>query len=269
VRSRLKYVLLAGAIACVLFGLTGSSGESTSSSASEEILMRHADPKGLPMLIPSIVVFVVAICGGHFLAALTVGVLLAIVVGPLAGVFPIERVVAISEEGEITGSAVQGALSLMPTAILTLLLVTAIGIMQAGGFLDLLMRKLQPTIATSTRKAELAILGLISFTNVSVSVNTVAMITAGPLANVIRKEAKIHPYRSANLLDTISCSFPYVLPYATSVVAAVAIQEQVAQTHDAVPVIQWSAFLPYAFYGHALLPVMVLAVLTGYGRKSG
>lgn len=221
------------------------------------------------MLIPSVVVFVVAVRGGHFLGALTIGILLAVVIGPLAGVFPLERVFAINSAGEVTGSAVRGAMSLMPTAILTLLLVTVIGLMKAGGFLDLVMHKLQSVIAGSIRNAELAILALISFTNVCVSVNTVAMITAGPLANVIRKDAGIHPYRSANLLDTVSCSFPYMLPYATSVVAAVAIQKEVAKRFPEVPVVEWSEFLPYAFYNHTLLPLMVLAILTGFGRRAG
>ncbi|MEZ6061293.1 MAG: Na+/H+ antiporter NhaC family protein [Planctomycetaceae bacterium] len=269
VRSRLKYVLIAAAVATVLFAVIGGGGTSQSAEVSQEILKKNSDPKGLPMLIPSVVVFVIAISGGHFLGALTVGIFLAAVIGPMTGVFEFERIFAINSQGEVTGSAVRGAMSLVPTAILTLLLVTAIGLMRVGGFLDLLMKKLQSLIAGSLRNAELAILALISFTNVCVSVNTVAMITAGPLANVIRKNAGIHPYRSANLLDTVSCSFPYLLPYATSVVAAVAIQKQVTELYPEVPVVEWSEFLPYAFYNHALLPLMVLSILTGFGRREG
>ncbi len=269
VKSRLKYVLIAAGIALLLFLIFGGSGRSLNEADAQNLLAETADPTGLPMLIPSIFVFVVAISGHHFLAALTAGVFAAIVIGPLTGVFPFERVFHVTAEGTVEGSAVRGAMSLAPISILTLLLVSTIGIMKSGGFLDLVMAKLRGLIGQSLRKAEFAIVGLISFANICVSVNTVAMITAGPLANLLRKDAGIHPYRSANLLDTISCSFPYILPYATSVVAAVAIQQEVAARYAYVPVVGWGELAPYFFYGHVLLPLMLIAVVTGFGRQRG
>jgi len=164
---------------------------------------------------------------------------------------------------------VNGAIALIPTSILTLLLVTAIGIMQAGGFLEKFISWLQRTIARSVRGTEFAILGLITFTNICVSVNTVAMITAGPLANILRKKFNIHPYRSANLLDTVSCSFPYLLPYAATIVAAIAIQQQVAERYSFATVLSWEQFVPYCFYGLVLFPLMIVAAATGFGRKQG
>ena len=115
----------------------------------------------------------------------------------------------------------------------------------------------------------MAIIALISFTNICVSVNTVAMITAGPLANALRKRHNIHPYRSANLLDTISCSFPYILPYAATIVAATAIQHRVAERYDFAVVLTWAQEAPFIFYGIVLFPLMILAVITGFGRKKG
>lgn len=269
VRSRLKYVAITVLIAGTLFVQLGGSSTTIDAATSEAILAETADPKGLPMLIPAILVFVVAVSGGHFLAALTVGVVAAVIIGPLAGVFPISDVFRITDDGKVAGSAVEGALSLMTTSILTLLLVTAIGIMAAGGFLEKLLRGIRSFVGTSAQRAEWAIFGLISFTNVSVSVNTVAMITTGPPANEIRKTVGLQSYRVANILDTISCSFPYILPYATASVAAVAIQTQVAAKYPAVPVVPWEQFVPFYFYGHVLLGVMMLSILTGFGRRQG
>jgi Na+/H+ antiporter NhaC len=164
---------------------------------------------------------------------------------------------------------VDGAMGLVPIAVLTLLLVTAIGLMAAGGFLDRLMDWLDRTVARSVRGAEAAIVALISFANVCVSVNTVAMITCGPLANALRKRHRIHPYRSANLLDTISCSFPYMLPYASTIIAAEAIQRKVAATHTFAPVLPWANQAVYIFYGIVLFFLMIFAVITGYGRSKG
>jgi Na+/H+ antiporter NhaC len=269
VRSRLKYVLITAALASLLFVMTGEASRPVDGSETDRMLAETADPLGLPMLIPSVVVFLVAVSGHHFLGALTLGVASAVVIGPLFGVFPIERVFHVTAEGSVAGSAVEGALGLMPTAILTLLLVTAIGIMNASGFLDMVLQWLQKVIQGSVRRAELAIVGLVSFANICVSTNTVAMITSGPLANVIRKQAGIHPYRSANLLDTISCSFPFILPYATAVVAAGALQRQVAERYPTVPIVPWAEFVPYFYYGHILFPLMILAILTGFGQRKG
>ncbi|MFQ5605760.1 MAG: Na+/H+ antiporter NhaC family protein [bacterium] len=269
VRSRLKYVLIAAGISVMLFGVFGGSETSFAPMEAEKLLAETANPTGLPMLIPAIIVFFVAVSGRHFLAALTAGTFAAVVIGPLAGVFPLERVFTLNLDGTVTGSAVNGVMALVPTAILTLLLVTAIGIMQAGGFLEKLIAYLQKTIAKSARSTEAAIVGLITFTNICVSVNTVAMITAGPLANILRKRFNIHPYRSANLLDTVSCSFPYLLPYAATVVAAIAIQQEVAARYAFVPVLAWNDFWFFCFYGLVLFPLMIVAVITGFGRKQG
>jgi len=269
VRSRLKYVLVAAGISAVLFYVLGGGKPSMNPEEADRLLAETADPTGLPMLIPAVVVFVVAISGGHFLFALTVGIVSAAVLGPMLGVFPWHNLFHVTEDGSITGSVVQGAMGLVPTAVLTLLLVTAIGLMKEGGFLDALMDWLDRTCTKTLRGAEGTVIALTSVANLCVSVNTVAMITVGPLANTLRKRHGIHPYRVANLLDTVSCSFPYMLPHAAVVTAAAAIQQQVAERYDFVPVVPWMQEAPYIFYGLTLFPIMVLAVVTGYGKRTG
>lgn len=269
VRSRLKYVGIAGGITLFLFLFLGGGAAAIAPEQAERLLAETADPTGLPMLIPAAAVFIVAVAGGHFLAALTAGVAVAVVLGPLAGIFPLAQVFHLTPDGAVAGSAVDGAMALLPISILTLLLVTSIGIMAASGFLEALMEWLDRTVARTVRGAEAAIVGLISFANVCVSVNTVAMITVGPLANILRKRHRLHPHRSANLMDTISCSFPYMLPYSATIVAANAIQRELAVRYDFVEVIPWAQEVPYIFYGMVLFPLMIGAVVTGFGRERG
>lgn len=269
VRSRLKYVLIAATGSVLLYAAFGGGGSVMSAAETDGLLAQTADPAGLPMLIPAAIVFLVAVSGRHFLAALTAGIVAAAVVGPLVGVFPLADLLHPNADGSVSGSAVQGAIGMLPVSILTLLLVTAIGVMEAGGFLDRFVDWLGRKVARSVGATEAAIVMLISFTNICVSVNTVAMITAGPLANILRKRRNIHPYRSANLLDTISCSFPYVLPYAATIVAAIAIQRQVAEHYPFAQVLSWPEMASYFFYGMVLFPLMILAVATGFGRKHG
>lgn len=269
VRSRLKYVGIAGGLTALLFLFFGGRPSGIEAAEAERLMAEVADPSGLPMLIPAALVFIVAVTGGHFLAALTVGVLVSLVVGPLFGIFSLGQVFRITPEGEVVGSAVDGAIALLPISILTLLLVTSIGLMAASGFLERLMEWLERTVARTRRGAEGAIVGLISFANVCVSVNTVAMVTVGPLARIVGKRHDIHPYRSANLIDTISCSFPYMLPYAATIVAANAIQRELALRYDFVQVVPWSQEVVYIFYGMVLFPLMIVAVITGFGRVKG
>lgn len=269
VRSRLKYVVPAAAICALLYLLLGGAPATVTGGETGSFLAQHADPRGLPMLLPALLVFLLALGGQHFLVALTAGIAAALIVGPLAGTFSVGAAFHITPEGAVAGTAVEGALAMLPISILTLLLVTAIGIMEAGGFLARLVGWLEETLARTATGTELAIVALISLTNLCVSVNTVAMVAAGPLANVLRKRHRLHPYRSANLLDTISCSFPYLLPYAATLVAAVGIQRQLARNYPFVEVLSWGEMAPYIFYGMVLFPLMILAVVTGFGRRRG
>jgi Na+/H+ antiporter NhaC len=269
VRSRLKYCLLAGGLSAVLFFVFGGGSSQMDPAEAEKLLADTADPSGLPMLIPAALVFVVALRGFHFLAALTAGIITAMILGPLIGVFSLSDLFHLTADGGVDGSLVRGAMGLVPVAILTLLLVTSIGLMIEGGFLEAMMRWIDRTFARTVRGAELGIVALVSFANLCVSVNTVAMITVGPLINQLRRHHGIHPHRSANLMDTISCSFPYLLPYTATIPTAHAIQRQVHEVYPFVPVLSWAEEAPWILYGLLLFPVMILAVVTGYGRKSG
>ena len=141
VLSRLKYVLLAAGICCGLFYVFGgaASRTGTADAAKAWIIENTADPKGLPMLFPAAVVFVVAVSGLHFLAAITAGIVVAVLLGPAVGVFTFADVFHITRSGGVAGSLVEGAMGLVPIAILTLFLVSAIGLMEYSGFLTAMM----------------------------------------------------------------------------------------------------------------------------------
>ena len=269
VRSRLKYALTAGIIAGVLFYLFGGGETSIHPAEAEKLIAEYADPKALPLLIPGIIVFIAAIRGHSFFTAINLGIASAVLIGPLAGIFPLEQVFHLTADGSVAGSAVSGVLAMLPISILVLLLITIYGILQEGGFFELFLGWIDRYASRSMRGAESVIVALISLANLCLPGNTTAMITVGPLANEIRKKHGIHPYRSANLLDTISCSFPFMLPYAAIIIAAGAIQAELASTYPFVTVLPWEGTAPFVFYGIALFPLMILSVITGFGRPKG
>ena len=140
-------------------------GEERGSAEAAQLLETTADPRGLPMLIPAAIVFVVAIRGRNILTALTAGMLATILLGPIAGVFTLGDVFHVTSDRSVAGSVVDGAVGLIPTAILPLLLVTSIGLMEEGGVMRRFMDWLDRTVARSARGAEAAIVSLISFAN--------------------------------------------------------------------------------------------------------
>ena len=92
------------------------------------------------------------------------------------------------------------------------------------------------------------------------------MITGGPLANDFRKRHGISKYRTANLLDTVSCSFPYILPYSSSVLVLGALQRTVQESYDFAPIVEWRELIFHFHYGNVLFPLMIIAAITGFGR---
>jgi len=269
VRSRLKYALTAGAIAGVLFYLFGGGETLINQAEAEKLVAEYADPKALPMLIPGIIVIVAAIRRYHFFTAINLGIASGVLIGSLAGIFPLEQVFHLTADGTVAGSAVSGVLAMLPISIIVLLLIIIYGILQDGGFFEQFLAWIDRYATRSMRGAESVIVALISMANLCVPGNTTAMITAGPLANEIRKTHGIHPYRSANLLDTISCSFPFLLPYASIIIAAGAIQAELALTYPFVTVLPWENMAVFVFYGIVLFPLMILSVITGFGRRKG
>ena len=61
VASRLKYVLVAGAITLGVLLVVGGSDTALDSPEVQQMLAKEADPTGLPMLLPALVVLIVAV----------------------------------------------------------------------------------------------------------------------------------------------------------------------------------------------------------------
>lgn len=266
VRSRLRYALSAGGVAALLFLIMGGGGTTLSPEQAAEVVARVAQPAALVMLFPAAAVFALALSGRPFLLSLSAGILLAIATGWITGVLPFSSVLRFGEDGAVAGALASGAGGMIEISMLALLLVTNIGIFEAGGANQRVMDWLDRSLAKSKRGAELAIIALISLLNLCVSVNTVAMITAGPLVNDFRKRHGIGRYRAANLLDTISCTFPYALPYAATTVAALVLQRSLAEADPAIPVTSWLEMVTHFYYAWTLFPLMLLAAITGWGR---
>ena len=77
----------------------------------------------------------------------------------------------------------------------------------------------------SRRGAEFSIAGLVSLANLCTANNTIAIITAGPIAKEISDKFQIPPKRSASILDTFSCLVQGVIPYGAQMLMAAGISQ--------------------------------------------
>ena len=59
------------------------------------------------------------------------------------------------------------------------------------------------------------------------------------------------------------------MPYSATIVAAAAIQQQVVERYPFATIVPWGQEAAYMFYGIVLFPLMIVAVVTGYGRRTG
>ncbi|GEA11290.1 hypothetical protein KUL49_16650 [Alteromonas sp. KUL49] len=75
----------------------------------------------------------------------------------------------------------------------------------------------------SKKGAEFSIAGLVSFLDVTTANNTIAIVTAGPIASDLNKKYGVDPRRTASLLDIFSCSFQGLVPYGAQLLSAAAV----------------------------------------------
>jgi Na+/H+ antiporter NhaC len=267
VRSRFKYAITAAIPALILFVILGS----TDSPSGIELNLSTdlVKPGGLFLLIPFALVIVLAMSGRHIITALTFGIILAVVMIPLLGLAPVSSVMAIDREaGLLTGALTDGIGGYVEMAVLVLLIMSANHIMRIGGAFDVLRDTALRLARDSVRRAELVICTFVASLNVFITVNTAAEIAAAPLVSDIGKHFKLHPYRRANFLDSISSALGYIFPWGGGVLIGYVTLTTLKNTDfPNLPVPSPTEVWPFVFHGWFLVVVMYTAAITGFGRK--
>jgi len=95
----------------------------------------------------------------------------------------------------------------------------------------------------SRRGAELSIASLVCLVNVCTANNTVAIITAGPIARQVAEKYGVPPRRAASILDTVSCFTQGLLPYSVQLLFAANLVAQLSGQN-----ISPASIIPYLFY---------------------
>ena len=300
VKSRFKYAIIAAIPALFLFYLLGDASSTIISDAMKEAKGDEISALGLILLIPFGIVITLALKRFHIIICLTWGIVSAIILilimhlinglsffDTINSAFcfgltensnidiskTIIFVGQVENKAVIDGALFNGLKGYFEMAILVLLIVTAGHIMKIGGGLDAILEFLKKLIKESVRRAEIAIWSMVSIVNVFITINTAAEIAVSPFVRELGKKAKLHPYRRANFLDAISSALGYIFPWSGAVILAVTQIDRIITEYPFLENIfekldvNFGMTFPFVFHGWFLLLVMLIAAITGFGRK--
>lgn len=197
-------------------------------------------------VIPYIVVLVTAIMGLNVMAVLVLGLALSGVIGIFTEMYDWFGWFAAMGKG-IT--------SMGELIIITMMAGGMMEIIRHNGGIDYILNALTRHIHTK-RGAELSIAALVCLINLCTANNTVAIITAGPLANDIATRFGVDKRKSASILDTFSCFTQGLIPYGAQLLMA-------AGLASVSPI----AILPHLYYPFIMGACAFLSILFRYPRK--
>ncbi|WP_031085135.1 Na+/H+ antiporter NhaC family protein [Streptomyces sp. NRRL WC-3549] len=265
VRSRARFAFTAAAVAAVGFFALGASGRSGDTAQSQQLLREASDPLALVMLVPVALMLVVALRTRDIFKAVTVGLVSGIVTGLASGLLSLDGVVGVSD-GAPTGFLVAGVGSMLSVIALVVTVFGIMGVLTEAGILDWLVSALTGSrLSRTPRGAELAIgMGISGTTLLFGGVNSAAMLTFGPVADKLGARVGLHPYRRAVVMDCFAMGIASIVPVLS---AYLFIGAQLTTGIEGVPALATTEIFVAMLYPLVLTVVMVLAAVTGWGRR--
>ena len=196
-------------------------------------------------IVPYLCIIAFALTGFNVISVLAVGIASACVVGLLQGSFtPLSMMHSIQK----------GMGWMQDLAMIAITIGGIVALMHANGGITWLIERLTRK-GTSKKGAEFSIAGLVSFLDITTANNTIAIVTAGPIAKDLNEKYGVDPRRTASLLDIFSCSFQGLVPYGAQLLSAAAVVG-----------ISPLAITPYCWYPMLIFVFGVAAIWFGFPR---
>ncbi|MCU7553936.1 Na+/H+ antiporter NhaC family protein [Alteromonas sp. ASW11-19] len=193
------------------------------------------------LIVPYLVIIISALAGLNVIAVLGCGIATAALTGLATDSFTLL--------GMLT-SMQKGLGWMQDLAMIAITIGGIVALMHAYGGIRWLITVLTRRVS-GQRGAEGSIAALVSFLDVSTANNTIAIVTAGPVAKELSEQYNVDPRRTASLLDVFSCGFQGLVPYGAQLLSAAAV----------VGISPLSVTL-YSWYPMLILVFGVLAILS-------
>ena len=219
------------------------------------ILLIDVDPATVPeggvidywRILPYLLIIAAALSGLNVILVLAVGIVSAAAVGLLQGQFDIFGMLAVVQKG-------MGWMQ--DLAMIAITIGGIVALMHANGGIAWLIRMLTRNVK-GKRGAEFSIASLVSFLDLTTANNTIAIVTAGPIARDLNEKYQVDPRRTASLLDIFSCAFQGLTPYGAQLLSAAAVVG-----------ISPLAITPYCWYPMLILLFGILSIAANLPRFS-
>ena len=203
-KTNFLIVLPAAIITCVILIIL-SSGSAISTN--------EVYTYDIEKVIPYLAVLVGALCGVNVFVLLGFGIVFAGFIGIVTGSFNFLGFI------EALSGGINGMQEL---SILVLIVGGVVGLIKFNGGIDFILNFINSKI-NSKKGAEFGIAILVSIIDLCTANNTIAIVTAGPLAKDISEKYDIDPRKSASILDIFSSSLQGVIPYGAQLLTAAGI----------------------------------------------
>lgn len=235
-RANILLVLPVALLMLVVYYLLGQDAK----------VMQDVRPVDFLLVVPYLAVIVISLCGVNVMLVLLIGMLLTGVIGLWRGSF------SLFGYTDIVGT---GMIGMGEMILMAMLAAGLLELIRTNGGIDWLLHHLTRGIRSS-RTAELSMALLVCMVNVCTANNTVAILTAGPIARRIAEKYNISPRRSASILDTASCFTQGLLPYGVQLLFAANLVTQL--TGEA---ISPASIIPFLFYPMGIGLAVILSCL--------
>lgn len=260
VRTRMRYSIPAAAVALVCFLLFTKT---TDSSAAIEAAQVTARPLSLVMLVVPAVIIALCLLKKHLITALSWGVISGIVVGLISGIYGVGDLLSFPGVFAVSGVIIDSITGCMGTVAMLIGVFAMLGILEAGGIFEDVGRGLAK-LAKGPASTEMTIVGCVGILSMITGVISVAIVAMGDIVKDIGERAGVDPYRRANLMDCTGCTFCFLAPWTVHCVIPAMKAAEFGEAYAVAP-----AAIPLVnFYSLAMLVLIVIAISTGYARKS-
>ena len=260
VKTRVKYSLPAAILALIaflLFTRTTTAGTELESSAAT------ANPLSLIMLLVPAAIIVLCLLRKHLITALAYGAIVGVVLGLISGIHPLNSLLAFPGGFSVTGAIPDAITGSMGTIAMLFGVFSLLGIMESSGLFASLGKGMG-SFAKGPCSGEIAVIGSVGLMSMITGVISVAIVAMGDLVQEVGTKVGLDKYRRANLMDCAGCVFCFLAPWTVHCVIPAQQTAVFGEEFTVAP-----ASVPFVnFYAIAMVIVLIVSVVTGYGRKN-
>lgn len=260
VKTRIKYSIPA-ALAALLCFLLFTKVEAN--PAMLEAAQVAPTPISLVMLAVPVVIIALCLMKKHLITALSWGVIAGIAAGLVTGIYPVSALLDFPGGFKVTGAIIDSITGCMGTVAMLIGVFAMLGILERSGLFEDVGRGLSK-LAKGPASTEATIVGCVGILSMVTGVISVAIVAMGDLVKEMGEKAGLDPYRRANLMDCAGCVFCFLAPWTVHCVIPAMKAAEFGEAFTVAP-----ASIPFVnFYSIAMLVILVISIITGYGRKS-